>query len=464
LRPASVVRARLLACLFLAACGSGSRDLAPRLVQIDGGNRHTCGVERDGRAWCWGEGDRGQLGAGDSVSSQIPVAVAGGTRFAAVSAGYGRTCGVDRDGRAWCWGEHAAPPAAPGLKALTETTRAEPALVEGGPALVSIVAGGFHACGLDAEGSAWCWGSNVYGELGTGTHEQSFAPAPVAGPRFTVLAAGNTHACGLDESGAAWCWGDNQFGQLGDGTHDWSRAPVAVAGGLRFRGLSAGTHHTCGLAPDGRAHCWGMSADHQTGGPARDVCGPNPCAIAPVAVAGDLRFRSIEAGPRHTCGVTDAREAWCWGEHWTDGSGDAAETPERANDGGGIAAIAASASETCGITRLGETRCFGRPPDPLRTYGTLAIVGGFLIAALVMAWERRLISTTIFLIPMSALVAGWIALMIPLLHFWNELRKDETGWFFIMELFALALIFCMIAALGGLLAMVARAWTRRQTI
>ena len=43
------------------------------------------------------------------------------------------------------------------------------------------------------------------------------------------VASGDQHACALDPDGAAWCWGYNNQGQLGDGTGESSSAPVAVA-------------------------------------------------------------------------------------------------------------------------------------------------------------------------------------------------------------------------------------------
>ena len=47
-----------------------------------------------------------------------------------------------------------------------------PQLVAGLPALVSITSKFGHTCGLTAAGEAWCWGDNVFGQLGDGSAER----------------------------------------------------------------------------------------------------------------------------------------------------------------------------------------------------------------------------------------------------------------------------------------------------
>ena len=85
-------------------------------------------------------------------------------------------------------------------------------------------------------------------------------PAPLR-----TLAAGGAHTCGLTSAGAAYCWGDNIYGQLGDGSTTNSPVLVAVSGGLSFRALAAGGAHTCGLTSAGAAYCWGYNIYGQLG-------------------------------------------------------------------------------------------------------------------------------------------------------------------------------------------------------
>jgi alpha-tubulin suppressor-like RCC1 family protein len=54
-------------------------------------------------------------------------------------------------------------------------------------------------------------------------------PAPVLGERtFQAVVTGYYRACGLTAEGTAFCWGRNDYGQLGDGTTQDRAEPVAA--------------------------------------------------------------------------------------------------------------------------------------------------------------------------------------------------------------------------------------------
>lgn len=89
-----------------------------RLRAVGVGPFHGCGLDADGAAWCWGYP---YAFGNDTTTSGLamvrhPVAAAGGLRLASLSVSDG-TCGLTRDGEAWCWGFATRPaPAAPGLR------------------------------------------------------------------------------------------------------------------------------------------------------------------------------------------------------------------------------------------------------------------------------------------------------------------------------------------------------------
>ena len=80
--------------------------------------------------------------------------------------------------------------------------------------------GGFHACALLTDGGLQCWGSNIWGQLGSGDPDPHNALAPVdvrlSGPaRATQIACGFFHTCALLSDGTTQCWGLNRTAQLG---------------------------------------------------------------------------------------------------------------------------------------------------------------------------------------------------------------------------------------------------------
>lgn len=89
-----------------------------------------------------------------------------------------------------------------------------------------------------------------------------------------------THACALDADGAAFCWGDGVYGRLGRADQAMEPAPVAVETGLAFRSISAGGFHTCGIGTDGYTYCWGFNAYGQLG----DGGDPTPGAVLRVSL------------------------------------------------------------------------------------------------------------------------------------------------------------------------------------
>ena len=133
-------------------------------------------------------------------------------------------------------------------------------------------AGGVHACTLKADGSAVCWGPDLYGEA-----------TPPAGERFTSISAGALHTCAVDLEETLHCWGDNEWGKTeGDGATGISA-------------VSSGVSHTCALTTEKFAVCWG-------GG--RQADPPE-----------HIRFLAISSGTHHTCAIREDGAPVCWGAH-----------------------------------------------------------------------------------------------------------------------------------------------------
>ena len=291
---------------------------APVFQQLTAGSAHTCGLTNDGFAWCWGANVQGQLGDSSNTARNAPVAVATSLKFTSIDAGPNHTCALTSAGAAWCWGQNQRGELGDG----SVTQRSVPVAVNmpSGVTFQSINAGGTEpgfTCALDTTGRAWCWGNNSRGQLGRGT--RTFTPNPVPEAvvgtlTFTSVIAGfAAQTCALTASGAAHCWGANSNGELGDGKPGDGLLPSAVAGGNTFVQLVAGGSfeggHTCGLTSSGAAWCWGENSVGSVGDGLTDRIPRR----TPVAVVGGLTFSSIDAGFRHSCGLTTTGILYCWG-------------------------------------------------------------------------------------------------------------------------------------------------------
>lgn len=232
-----------------------------------------------------------------------------------------------------------------------------------GPEFSSLSAGASHACALTIDGTAYCWGDNRAGQLGTGATATWSAATPVAGGhRFRSISAGPSFTCAVATDAAAYCWGVGYFGSPSLG--ESSTTPRLVPGGLSWRAISAGDLFACGLTTSGTAYCWGLNSHGQLGSP-RAVCAERKgvvtyCTPAPTRVMGDLAFAALDVGYLHACGITTDGETYCWGRGTLgDGSTEQSEAPVKVAGGHRFVGIDAGESITCGWTAGGEAYCWG---------------------------------------------------------------------------------------------------------
>lgn len=338
---------------------------APPFSQISAGNVHSCGVATDGLAYCWGLNSFGELGDGTAATRDAPVAVVGGHHFVQVRAGVSHTCGLTTDGLAYCWGQNDLGQLGDGK---APTGQGTPAAVAGGRRFTEILVGFRHTCAVTSAGVAFCWGENAHGQLGTGSNTGpqvclglacAIRPVRVAGEHvFRRIRPGGEHTCGLDVNHRYFCWGNNVFGQLGDGTRTTRLRPVPVVGGLTFVQVSAGGMHTCGVTSAHLAYCWGRNETGELGD------GSATRRLRPIKVAGGLQFGGVSAGVGHSCGVTTGKRAYCWGSNQFAQLGDGTTTdrhvPTAVKGGLFWDAVIAGWQPTCGLVSAGKAYCWGQ--------------------------------------------------------------------------------------------------------
>jgi alpha-tubulin suppressor-like RCC1 family protein len=254
-----------------------------------------------------------------SYDGDAGAVVAENGRVSSVVSGEFHSCVLNEDGSAACWGLNSSGQLGSG----TQEDAASPVQVEGVSDFIKLVAGAEHTCGLRGNRTVSCWGSNAFGQLGNGGLGAELTPATTADMGEVVdIAAGAFHTCAIAVDGSVLCWGMGSDGQLGNDDDSDSALPVHVA--LIGQGpyapavqITAGRAHTCATLSDGNLACWGANSEGQVGDPVAPDATIEPWFVVRTFDAGGTSepIAQIEAGADHTCVLTSSGTVACWGRN-----------------------------------------------------------------------------------------------------------------------------------------------------
>ncbi len=168
-----------------------------------------------------------------------------------------------------------------------------------------------HSCAIDLSGSAYCWGSNEFGQLGDGSLNRRTLATRTEGQSepYSAISAGGAHTCSRGNSGQVYCWGSNAQRQLGVESSGFSTTPVTVplpAPAIAISAASAA--HTCAVLIDGRVSCWGSNAQGQLGG-------GNVSSVRVDNVALPAPASQVKVGATHSCALLSNGGVFCWGRN-----------------------------------------------------------------------------------------------------------------------------------------------------
>ena len=250
----------------------------------------TCALLEDGTVWCWGRGDRGRLGIGSTSNQSLPQQVLPGA-WGSGSSIPTVTCmavteqsGVAllEDGTVWTWGNNWSGQLGVGTSPSTSTTPIQVnegawgnETTDGEMPVVSVHAGGAHACALVENGTLWCWGFGIGGQIGVNSRTDQPLPVQVvstawgstnASAHIVAVDCGTRATCALLDTGAVYCWGDIDWSStIPDELLPQLVQPGAWGGGV-VASVHARMHGMCVItAATGSLWCMGSGGNGRLG-------------------------------------------------------------------------------------------------------------------------------------------------------------------------------------------------------
>jgi alpha-tubulin suppressor-like RCC1 family protein len=296
-----------------------------------------CALLSDGTVDCWGDNVDGQLGSGSTTGPDdcggfacgpTPASVAGLSGVSALSFGGSGGCARLSGGAVQCWGLNGSgelgvgDSTGPEACAASETCSPTPVVVPALTGVTTVAIGVVSSCALLSDGTVECWGSNIFGQLGSGTatgpelcggEPCSTTPVPVAGlAGVTAVSVGWLSACAVLSDGTVDCWGAS-LGNAGPETCSGlacSTTPVPVSGLSGVTSVSVGMGSACAVLSDGTVDCWGENEFGQLGN------GGTVTSSSPLPVTGLADVSSVSVGLHFTaCAVVSGGNVKCWGDN-----------------------------------------------------------------------------------------------------------------------------------------------------
>lgn len=277
------------------------------------GDHDTCLVMRSGKVKCWGGNGNGQLGTGNTTTSEIPITASGlslsgvgaGDFAVSIAAVWGHTCGYFKSGFK-CWGDQTNGKLGNGLIAAASVLSPVAVGTLGGKTVKKFNAGDQHSCAVFTDGSLKCWGLNTNGQLGDGTTVTNAAGvSPNLGASVSEFSCNDFSSCAITANKDLKCWGTLLTGSSSPSTIATNAAFIASGDGG-----DSGPEFACFVNNNQNAYCFGTNASGQLGN------GSITSSPTPVAVSGLTGVSMIITSSAHACAVTNNNKSvYCWGDN-----------------------------------------------------------------------------------------------------------------------------------------------------
>lgn len=156
-------------------------------TKISAGFDFTCAVKTDSTLWCWGSNGSGQLGVkiprvnkkntSGFVGTPSPMQISGISNVKDISSGTAYNCATKNDLSLWCWGDNISGQLGRGTRwqkdpqtgyLVPNPDEYIPQAVTGFTNTAQVATTFRSTCAAQTNGSLYCWGWDVYRQLGQG--------------------------------------------------------------------------------------------------------------------------------------------------------------------------------------------------------------------------------------------------------------------------------------------------------
>jgi alpha-tubulin suppressor-like RCC1 family protein len=306
--------------IYEVACGGFHTVLLDKRPDADGG-----------LIWVMGLANNGRLGVGMENPAEVEaqwyavprqVGFPDGARVARIACGADHTLAIGENGAVFAWGLGNYGNLGTGS---TEDcwTPAPVAVLDGtSQPVVGIAAGAKHSLAvtqyfpdLMSGGNLFAWGFGGSGRLGLGNTRASLKPSMIEHPgTFVDLCCGEASSGAIDLHGAVYTWGCGSFGRLGHGEETDTPLPreVESLGGTPCMQLAMGMTHAVVVTRKGRLFAWGQGAGLGLLDENDHSVVPTPREVLQPDLDKTL-VTQVACGTYHSLVVTKDGELFSWG-------------------------------------------------------------------------------------------------------------------------------------------------------
>jgi alpha-tubulin suppressor-like RCC1 family protein len=184
--------------------------------------------------------------------------------------------------------------------------------------IIEIVAGHHHMMALTETGKVYTWGRNECGQLGhdeinTDIHKPKIV-SDLIRENIISICSGYSHSLALSDNGEIFSWGSNKWGEVGSGKEDlYHLKPIRLKGFGRDKVsvICCGLHHSLALTEKGKVFTWGSGWLREN-----EISEPrSPKIVRVLNESRDVAIKKIACGKEHCFLLSEHYEIYAFGKN-----------------------------------------------------------------------------------------------------------------------------------------------------